>query len=491
MRAYMRKLCIGVGLAACVAVFTMPVRPALADDGKTVTELKKYAREAMENYDLMEYETAKKLLNKAIALAKKKRMGDNPLTAQLYLHLGIVYFSGFSDVESAKVAFIDAVSIDPQIVLNPAYKTGEMEKLLAEAKSEFGSKSGGRDSGGDTEPPAEVDDVDCGSLVGMSHTLVDSAKGGRNTPITAHVSADLHASKVTLFYRPDGEADFSETPMKKQGSCKFVGKIPGKAMRGEVVHYYIGAFNKGGKLIAKKGSAASPNIIEIEAGGGSVGAAGSGGDNENPLGEGGGGGGEHHSSGGEVHSGVSTPSKHKFFVGVALGSGGGYVSGETEQAAQTVGCCFAPALFHVLPELGYHLSAKNSISFAFRFGVPVGADLPGHATAAPAGLLRFRHELDAKPGGASISALIGGGLIRHTVPLSGDMGTDTSATGPLLVGGGLGWTKPFGSMAFIAELNALAGIPVISEMGTCPGVGCVKPNFAVQLDANLGLQVGF
>ncbi len=487
MRALMRKLCIGVGLAVCVAVFTVPARPALADNGKTLTELKKLAREAMENYDLMEYETAKKLLNKAIALAKKKRMGDNPLTAQLYLHLGIVYFSGFSDVESAKVAFIDAVSIDPQVVLNPAYKTGEMEKLLAEAKSEFGGRSGGHDSGGDSAP-AEVDDVNCGALVGVAHTLVDSGKTGTNTPIMAHVSADLGASKVTLFYRPDGKADFSETSMKKQGGCKFVGTIPGKAMRGEVVHYYIGVFNKGGKLIAKKGSAASPNIIELEAGSGSIGAAGSGGDTENPLG---GGGGDHHSSGGEVHRGVSKSGPNKFFVGVALGTGGGYVSGETEQAAQTVGCCFAPALFHVLPELGYKLSTKNSISFAFRLGLPVGADLPGHATAAPAGFLRFRHELDENPGGLNVSAMLGGGLIRHTVPLAGDMGTDTSATGPLLIGGGLGWSKPFGSMSFIAELNALAGIPIISEMGTCPGVGCVKPNFAVQLDANLGLQVGF
>ena len=90
-----------VALAVTIGSARVATNVAHADDAATINEMKKLARQAMENYDLMEYEEAKKMFNKAILIAKKQRMGDHPLTAQLYLHLGIVYFSGFQDVESA------------------------------------------------------------------------------------------------------------------------------------------------------------------------------------------------------------------------------------------------------------------------------------------------------------------------------------------------------------------------------------------------------
>lgn len=487
------KLVLTAALAVVFVFSAAPVRDARADDPATIKQLKKMAREAMEYYDLMEVEDAKKQLNRAIALAKRKRMNDHPLTAQLYLHLGIVYFSGFQDVESAKVAFIDAVSIQPNILLNPAYKTGEMEKLLETARKEFtdaGSGGGGSSGGGsDSEPEAPASDgVDCDGLVGVAHTLVDSADAATDKPVKAHVSADLGADKVALYYRSQGKTDFVEVAMKKQGTCAYVGTVPGEAMNGEVVHYYVAVFNKGGKVIAKKGSSASPNIIELVASsGGSVGSAGDGGDRENPLG-----GGTRRFSGdeetgGSLGGGVGGggSSTKSIYISLVVGSGGGYVSGQTEQARQEVSCCFAPALFHVFPEIGYRLDAKSSIGLAARFGLPIGADLPGHATAAPAGMVIYRRAF-APDGGLEANAGIGGGIIRQTVPLAGDMGTDTSAIGPLFIGAGVGYNKPLsGAMAFIAGLNFIAGIPITSEIGTSPA------NFGVQVDANMGLQIGF
>lgn len=475
-------LLVSAALAALMVISLAPVRDAHANDAATVKKIKKMARDAMENYDLMEVDDAKRLLNKAIALAKRKRMNSHPLTAQLYVHLGIIYFSGFQDVESAKVAFIDAISIDPKIKLNPAYKTGDMEKLLREAKREYGGDGGSGGSDADDAPAAPVSDgVDCDEVVGIAHTLVDSADAGRDKPIKAHVSADLGANKVALYYRAQGKTDFVEVKMKKKGSCAFVGTVPGSAMSGEVVHYYVAVYNKGGKVIAKKGSAASPNIIELLATSGAVGSAGGGGDSENPLG-----GSVRSSAGGDSGETLTTKASYKsVYVSLIVGSGGGYVNGETEQARQTVSCCFAPALFHVNPEIGYRLSAKTSIGVAARIGLPVGADLPGHATAAPAGWLVVRRAF-SDDGGLELSGAVGGGIVRHTVPLAGDMGTDTSAIGPLLVGAGLGYNKPLsGAMSFVAGLNFLAGVPVVEEIGVSPA------NFGVQVDANLGLQLGF
>ncbi|HUH04615.1 MAG TPA: hypothetical protein VML75_21610, partial [Kofleriaceae bacterium] len=334
----------------------------------------------------------------------------------------------------------------------------------------------------------------CDALVGVTHQLVDSADSGEAKSISAYVSPELKASRITLHYRAQGKPEFAEAAMKKQGGCGYSGVVPAEAMQGEVVHYYIGIYNDGGKLIAKKGSAASPNIIELVGGAGGSSVGGSGDDMEDPL----------HgrrnfsgssSSGGSVTRGGSGGGGKKgsrFYLAMAVGTGGGYVSGTTEQAANDVSCCFAPALLHVLPELGYKLSGKNSIGLAFRMGFPVGADLPGHATAAPAGLVRFRHSLRETGTGLSLAGVLGGGIIRHTVPLSGGMGTDTSATGPLFLGGGVGYIKPFGgSLSLVADATTLLGLPIISELGPCPDVGCVKPNFAVQLDLNLGLMLSF
>ena len=47
-------------------------------------------KEAMENYDLMDYDAAKKLLNQALAIAKKAKLDKDPVTAKAYLDLGIV-----------------------------------------------------------------------------------------------------------------------------------------------------------------------------------------------------------------------------------------------------------------------------------------------------------------------------------------------------------------------------------------------------------------
>lgn len=500
MRAVKTKLSMGVAAAviAALVLSTGGLPPSAQADPATEKTIKSKAREAMENYDLMEYEDAKRLLNEAISLAKRKRLGDNPLVAHLYLHLGIVLYSGFQDVEGARVAFIDAVSINPKIQVNPAYRTGELEKLVEEARAELAGSSG---SSGSSDPdptpaPAPVDDgVDCDALVGISHQLVDSADSGEDKSISAYVSPELKAAKITLHYRAQGKTEFAEAAMSKRGGCGYSGVVPAAAMQGEVVHYYIGIYNDGGKLIAKKGSAASPNIIELVGGAGGTSVGGSGDDMEDPLsGRRNFSGGGSSSSGGSVSRGGGGGGKKgsKFFLALAVGTGGGYVSGTTEQAGNDVSCCFAPALVHVLPEIGYKMSAKNSIGVAFRMGLVLGADLPGHATAAPAGLVRFRHAMSETGTGMSLSGVLGAGIIRHTVPLAGDMGTDTSATGPLFLGGGVGYTKPFGgSLSLVADATTMLGIPVISELGTCPGVGCVKPNFALQIDLNLGLMLAF
>jgi hypothetical protein len=283
---------------------------------------------------------------------------------------------------------------------------------------------------------------------------------------------------VSLFYRADGAVDFTELAMEKGDGCSFSAEIPADAMKGDSVHYYVAAL-KGKKSLASRGSSGSPNIIELGGGGGAG--------DDNPLGG---------DISGDVDTGSGGGGKPTVFVSLALGTGGGYVTGSTEVAGSDVSCCFAPALLHLFPEIGYYFSRQMSVSAAFRMGFAVGANVMGHATAAPAGLLRVRYALDPTGNGLQVSGSIGGGIIRNTVKVEeapSGMNTDTTASGPFLVGAGVGYGKPIsGSMKLVGELNSMAAIPGgIKELGGCPGSGCVKPHFGLQFDVNLGVLMSF
>jgi hypothetical protein len=149
-----------------------------------------------------------------------------------------------------------------------------------------------------------------------------------------------------------------------------------------------------------------------------------------------------------------------------------------------------------MPEIGYYFTSRTSLSIAFRMGFAIGANIEGHATASPAGLLRLRHALREGGEGVVLSGAVGGGIIRHTVKVeeaAAGMDTDTTASGPFLLGGGVGYVKKLSSMmSLIGELNGLAAIPGgVEELGACPGAGCVKPHFGFQFDLNLGMLVAF
>jgi len=487
-----RGLSITAFVAVVIFVLGFTFARAAQADAKAKKDIETKMKEAMENYDLLEYEEARKILNQALTIAKKAKMESDPVTAKVHLRLGIVYFAGLQDAESAKLSFLNAMEIDKAIQLDKAYSTPEMQKLLDEARSEASGGGGGDGGGGDVAPPdggGGAAEVDCATVTGLQHTLVDSAKGGKDLALDAMVGADVEPAKVVIMYRGRGATDFSEAKMTASG-CVYKGAIPKAALSGDLVHYYVAAYNGQGKVIASKGSAGSPNIIEIAGGGGGGNLAL---DEENPLGDGGGdgGGGGGGGGGGDIGDGVVVrPSgKKTVFIGLVGGSGGGYVTGETEQQANAVKCCFAPQLLHLAPEIGYYLSKTTSVSLVARLGFPIGANIAGHSPVAPAGFLKVRKALAANGTGLVVSGGVGGGVIRDTIKLDGapdDMNTDVVAIGPLFVTGGAGYSAGLGGgLALVAELNAVAGIPVVSKLGNS------QLNFGVQLDFNLGLHIGF
>ncbi len=440
------------------------------------------SKEAMENYDLMEYEAAKKLLNQAIAIAKKSKLDKDPVVARVYLQLGIAEFAA-GNADGAKEAFAAAVAIDPKVQIDAAYKSPDLTKLLDEAK-----KSGG---GGDVTPdlPAEPE-IDCAAVKGLQHVIIDTAPAAAPAKMEALVGGDISPAKVAIMYRAGGATDFTEVKMTKDGECKYTGAIPGAAMKGELVHYYVGAFDANNKVIAAKGSSGSPNILELTA----AVAVNAGGDNEDPIagsGGGTGGGSEGNSIGGGVVAGGKAP---KVMITLAGGTGFGYVTGRTEGDNMVEQCCVGNSYVVLLPELSYAVSKQLSIGLAGRIGLPIGAnvnakDREGHSTIAPGGMLRVRYALSPTGEGIRVMGQVGGGVMRNTIHLKATMpgmDTDIVGQGPLLIGAGVGYMKMLSNnFAFVADLSALAGIAIVDQ------VGGLYVNSGVGADLSLGIAVGF
>jgi hypothetical protein len=483
MRGMRPTLVLVFSLVFCVFV-SATARRAHADTKKDI-EVK--IKEAMESYDLFEYEEARKLLNTALTLAKKNKLESAPIVAKVHLSLGIVYYAGLKDEPSAKLAFMSAVEIDPKIQIDAAYRSAEMAKLLEESRTEqagIGVEPGGGSTGGGTPEPGGVD---CATVTGLQHDILDSGKQGARLPIEAYLGGDVSgATKVVIMVRLKGQEKFSEIPMTKQGDCKYVGAIPAKTMKGDLLHYYVAAVGENGRDVANKGSEGSPNIIELAASTGGVSDS-----NDNPLdGSGKRDDGKNDDNSGVTGGVVAGGKRSTVYFAVAVGTGLGYVSGKTEQQQNEVECCIAPGYFHFAPELGYYINKQLAIALAGRIGVPFGANIDGHAKVGPAGLLRVRYALSPSGVGVHVSGAIGGGIIRNTIKLTDPdppgMDTDIVALGPMLLGGGAGYTAALGkSLRFNAELNATAGIPVVKTIGES------HLYFGVQFDLALGLSFGF
>lgn len=450
---------------AALLLFAAGPQVAHANE-KELARLEKLSKKAMESFDLLDYEAAKKLLNAAVAKAKTSGLENEPLIAQIYLNLGIVYFAGENDMDSARVAFIDAVKIDPSIQIDPAYRTDDMQALLDEIKGEAsGGAPGDNGDNGDTGDNGGGSSVDCSSVEGLSHELLDTTRANSDLTVTAALGSDVDASKVSLHYRmhgvPGAGVEFVEIEMTSDG-CKYRGVIPGEDIQGGVIHYYISAYQDD-QAVASKGNERTPNIIEVI-------------EPDNPFG------------GGSKPTGPKGPAK--IFISVAAGTGAAFVTGQTEQLLAPVNAGLAPALLHIFPEIGYFVSPKTSISLAFRLGFPIGANRDMHAGPSPAATLRWRQSLSEDGNGLFWAAALGGGVIRQTVELTDvpdpTMNVDTTAIGPLFVGGGAGYKAAVAETLFlVTELGVLAGIPLTNQVA-----GAVV-HFGVQFDLNVALMVAF
>jgi hypothetical protein len=514
-----------VSLAAAGAIVLAP-GGAAAQNAPAVDKLVQMNKKALEDYDTLDFDGAKKTLLDALMSGKKAGLDNHPVMARTYVHLGAVYLTGFKDKQKAMSSFQRALEIDPGIQLTKGIATPEVASVFAEAQRKGKSASGGGggdEEGGapppppkrrrgpimedesrpapvaakpsaprgkkkllgndDTEPPlpARVAALDCPSA---EETIID-----KPVYVRCAVAANLPVDKVFVMYQMPGADEYTEMEMTKTEKGWLQAKLPKKAANGTSLKFYFEGRNAQGKPVVANGGADSPNImliIEEEAAAENAAAGPSGGEeDENPL-EAPGAYNPRLRLGRVDKSKIGLDTRYgtrKYWIGIGIGSGYGYAKGKGFEARTDLQDLFQPGfawagMAHLVPEFGYQIDPDMAISIAGRLQyIPQPSQFKDFAaTGALSALAKFTMFTKQKELRFFASGIVGGGEgFRFIVYPDANLPDfkDTVKAGPFIagIGGGLYWEMSH-AVSLVLETNILAGMP----------------QFGVVADLNLGLQ---
>jgi hypothetical protein len=214
-------------------------------------ELADENRAAMDAYNNLDIETAKKTLEEAAKNAEKNNV-RGPALARTYANLGIIYVGGLSDNAAGLDAFVKALKEDPNVEPDPLVSTPEIQQVYTLAKRKAGVGGGG----GKAPPPAQ------GPVEGnLEHEPPTEQLS--QTAVPVYVKAgDLPVASMKVFYRSLGMPQPKSAELKKMGDGWGV-LIPCTDVFEPNVEYFIVALDDEGAQVGNAGTPQNPVSVPI------------------------------------------------------------------------------------------------------------------------------------------------------------------------------------------------------------------------------------
>jgi hypothetical protein len=467
------------------ALLALP-SPAVAQDAEA--KVKDLNKKAVDAYENLELEEARKFLMQALEICAAEGLNRNPIKATTHLNLGVVLVGGLKQRDAGTKQFRRAIEVDPNIKVPKRLSNPEIQAAFDAAVKGEGAEDAKPPAVSSTPPPAPPPAA-AASLT-IAHDAIVDARGGEAITARARVSGNARFDKVILAYRADSASDFSAREMDREGDA-FAAQIPESATTGGTVAYYIEARGRGGQAVARNGTPDAPHVITLAAAA-SAGPVADLTDAPEP----------------DRKEEPTTPGRT--WLSLGLGVGGGYAKGNPEvnpnywdpnagnggeKRPIEFSNVAAAKLLHFNPEIGYFVRPDILLSVQGRIQLTTGASEVRYPTCSPNGVcqpasgavavLAKATKLLEKRGPLQpfVSLGVGGGYIRYLVDISsfklegcgGENGTncfDTVAGGGFLVGPSVGaWVHLTGPVFLTGAASALVGLPAT----------------AVNLDLNLGL----
>ncbi|HXU60684.1 MAG TPA: tetratricopeptide repeat protein [Polyangia bacterium] len=455
-------------MMAAAVVTASPARAE--DDAAAIDKIVKLNKKAVDEYQNLNFDKARKLLDEALAACTKSGLDNHPVAARTHVHMGVVLFAGFKDKDGASAEFGKAKQIQPDIKLDTALATPEIQ----EAYDAAAGGGGGSSSGG----PAPAEDA-------ITHEPIRRAQQAKSIAVNVTLDSSVKAKKLVVRFSADGTEDFGKRDMQEASPGNWMGEIPSSATEGAKVRYYIEALNDDDQVVARKGSAADPLVVSLRGPGGAA---------------------------------LVPPKKKKktpdatpeqkggegptWFFALGLGSGFGWTTGTGEvngsDHVNPAGFAWAK-LGQIAPQVGYFVRPDLIVSVELRLQLVTGATayhspntmecgtgmVCNPASYAAAGFARAAWLFDSGDLHPFVGPMLGAGTIRHIAEFpsvqrcGSDMKStciDTVAAGPIFVGGTGGILYDLTpAIALMAEANAALGFT----------------KFTFNIDLNVGVAVKY
>jgi hypothetical protein len=506
-----RNIALVLALVPVALVAGQPGMPgsrvAFAQEAEAVAKVRDLNKKAVDAYENLELEEARKFLTDALELCAAEGLNRHAIKATTHLNLGVVLVGGLKQRDAGAKQFRRALEIDPNVKVPKRLNNPEIQAAF-EAATKGGPEVA--DDAGKAKPPVTPPKVASTSppppkpapapatpavppaaeatTLSLVHEAAGEATSGSALTVRAKVQGNGRFERIVLAYRAEGASDFLARDMDRESEGTYEARIPEPAMQGGSVAYYLEARGRGGQALARNGTPDAPHVVTLSPSGAVAGLE------EKPgpsragrAGEGGG--------------------ADRVWLSLGVGIGGGYAKGHPEVNTNypvgdgkdarpiDISNVAAANLLHFSPEIGFFLSDKMLLSVQGRLQLTTGASETRYmgcepngvckpATGAVAVLAKATYLLDRLgPLQPVLSFSAGGGYVRYLFDLSsyklagcGDpQGTscfDTVAGGGLLLGPSVGaWLHLTGPVYLTGQLNLLLGAPAI----------------AVNADVNLGL----
>jgi len=176
------------------------------------------------------------------------------VTARAWMYIGIVRGGGKQDLQGASAAFQSAKNLDPNVQLDAALATPEVQEKFDEVVGT-----------GAAPEPATTESVPEAPVASQEGTCTpaESSEIQTRRPIPVSCTAPPSAIKGVLAFKEPGATEFTNLPMKlEQGTLR--APIPCSATNtAGVLHYYVALQNAAGTTVAAIGDPTNPMEFSI------------------------------------------------------------------------------------------------------------------------------------------------------------------------------------------------------------------------------------
>lgn len=301
-------------------------------------EIEGLLRGAIEDYDVLEIETAREKIDEGINKAANANITAGELLGKLYIMQGVIEYAASGDEEAVQESFRQALVAEPTMDVPDVYRTPDLEKILEKAREQVGAS-------GPDRPP---------SGAGITHNAMTDVDARESVIFEAFVPRDMPVYKMFVFFRVMGDERWKKVEMQPTNAERFAVQVRGNEFHASQFDYYIVAEDRGGNPVGNSGGAESPhNVVVLGSG-----------DVDKPNGGEG--------NGNEKPDKPKTPGDTIMYVGTTFGTSPSLLTGAennmpTAHPDRDVSPGLAIGFAHFALDLGVTLTPKMYLGLMFRF----------------------------------------------------------------------------------------------------------------------------